>query len=146
MRSRLMFNSAVLIALTGLFVFAIYNLARLRIPPFRLDPCDAVMHFALFTMMFALIGSLRAFLPYRETLAFQARNTYVLRSQQAAALAVVIGFLAYVVALTRHPSMWVSAEWRTELLAWMGASAVVAIAMELLVLGTQPSRIRTVSL
>jgi hypothetical protein len=52
-------------ALAALFVFTIYNLARLRVPPFRLDPCDAVMHFAIFTMVLALAGSLRALRLYR---------------------------------------------------------------------------------
>ena len=65
MSSTLKFNSAVFVVLVGLFVFATLNLNRLRVPPFGLDPCDAVMHFAVFTMLLALVGSLRALLPYR---------------------------------------------------------------------------------
>src|SRR5436305_6347148 len=86
MRSRLKFNSAVLFVLTGLFVFAVYNLSRLRVPPFSLDPCDAVMHFAVFTVVVALIGSLRPLLPYQKRMSHAAQDTHVLRSQQAVAL------------------------------------------------------------
>ena len=82
MPGRLKFNSVVLMALAGLFVFTIYNLARLRVPPFGLDPCDAVMNFAIFTMALALAGSHEhciciAPIPYlmRKTRTFFAPNT-----------------------------------------------------------------------
>jgi len=145
MPSRLKVNSAVLIVLAGLFVFAKYNLTRLRVPPFGLDPCDAVMHFAFFTMVLALIGSLRALRPYKEGLTYAAQNAYVGRSQQAAALAGFSALMAHVVALARHPSMWVRADWRSQLLVWLGVFAAVPVAMELLVLAGQPIRTLAVS-
>jgi hypothetical protein len=144
MPPRLKVNSAVLIALTGLFVSAIYNLSRLRVPPFGLDPCDAVMHFAVFTVVIALVGSSRALLPYQKRLSTGAQDTHVLRSQQAVALAVLIAFSAYAVALARHPSALISAEWRNPLFVWLGVFLTVAVAMELSVLSARPSRIKPV--
>lgn len=145
MPSKLKFNSAALIALAGLFVFPKYNLTRLRVPPFRVDPCDAVMHFAFFAMVLALIGSLRAMRRYREGVAYTTQNTYVLRSQQAVALAAFVAFGAHAVALGRHPSMWVSADWRNQLLGWLGVFAAIPVAIELLVLAAQPTRTPAVS-
>jgi cytochrome bd-type quinol oxidase subunit 2 len=145
MPSRLKFNSAVLFVLTGLFVFAVYNLSRLRVPPFGLDPCDAVMHFAVFTVVIALIGSLRSLLTYQKRMSPAAQDTHVLRSQQAVALAVLIAFSAYAVGLARHPSAWISAEWRNQLIVWLCVFLTVAAAMELLVLSARPSRTKPVT-
>jgi hypothetical protein len=145
MPSRLKVNSVVLIMLAGLFVFAKYNLTRLRVPPFGLDPCDAVMHFAFFTMVLALIASLDAVRPHRKGVGYAAQDAYVARSQQAAALAVFSALLAHVVALARHPSMWVRADYRSQLLVWLGVFAAVPVTMELLVLAGQPIRTQVVS-
>ena len=139
MSSRLKLNSAVFVVLAGLFVFAKLNLNRLRVPPFGLDPCDAVMHFAVFTILLALIGSLRALLPYRGV-TFPTQESYVLRSQQAVALSAFVAFVAHAVTLARHPAMWVSADWRNQLLGWLGVFAAVPVVMELLVLVSQPTR------
>jgi len=145
MPSRLKVNSAVLIALTGSFVFAVYNLSHLRVPPFGLDPCDAVMHFAVFTVVIGLIGSLRALLPYQKQLSHAAQESHVLRSQQAVALAVLIAFSAYAVALARHPSAWITAEWRNWLIVWVGVFLTIAVAMVLSVLSARPSRIKPIT-
>jgi hypothetical protein len=134
MPGRLKFNSVVLMALAALFVFTIYNLARLRVPPFGLDPCDAVMHFAIFTMVLALAGSLRALRLYRAAPATDAQNSYIFRSQHAVASSASIAFLAYGVVLARHPSMWIGAGWRTQLFEWLGVLAILVIAMESVVL------------
>ena len=130
---RVKFTSAAFVVLTGAFVFAKFHLTRLSVPAFRLDPCDAVVHFAFFTMLFALIGSLRAMRPYREGVAYTTQQTYVLRSLQAVALAAMVAFVSHAVDLTRHPTMWVGAAWRTQLLALFGVFAAVPVAMELLV-------------
>ena len=139
MSSRLKVNSTIFLLLAGLFVFATLNLNRLRVPAFGLDPCDAVMHFAVFTMVFALISSLRALLPYRGA-TYPMQETFVLRSQQAVALAAFVAFVAHAIVLARHPSMWVSADWRNQLLGWLGVFAAVPVAMEFLVLVAQPIR------
>jgi hypothetical protein len=138
--SRLRINTVILVALTGLFVFAQYNLARLTVTPFGLDPCDAVSHFAIFAVALGLFGSLRALRSYHERIAHSAREVYILRSQQAVALAVLITFSAHVVALARHPSMWMGADWRNQLLGWLAVFGAIAIAMELLILRTRSIR------
>lgn len=81
MSSRLTANAALFVVLAGLFVYAQLNLNRLRVLPFGLDPCDAVMHFAVFTMLLGLIGSLLALLPYRK-ITYPTQKMYVLRSHQ----------------------------------------------------------------
>ena len=140
MQTKLRVNSVVLVALAGLFVFAVYKLSRLRVSPFGLDPCDAVLHFAVFTVVIALIGSSRALLPHLGHLSPTGQDTHILRSQQAVALAVLIAFSAYALALARHPSAWVSAESRTPLMVWLGVFLTVAGAMEWSVLRARPSR------
>jgi hypothetical protein len=140
MSSRLKITSAAFLVLTGVFVFAKFHLTRLRVPPFGLDPCDAVMHFAFFTILFALLGSLRAMRPYREGITYPTQRTYVLRSLQAVALAAMVAFVAHAVDLARHPGMWVSAAWRNQLLGWFGVFAAVPVAMELLVFLAQPTQ------
>src|SRR5947208_15698805 len=101
MPGRLKFNSVVLMALAALFAFTIHNLARLRVPPFGLDPCDAVVHFAVFTMILALASSLRAFRLDRTGRLSDGQNSYILRSQHAVAFCAIVTFLAYAVALAR---------------------------------------------
>jgi hypothetical protein len=145
MPSRLKFNSSVLIVLTGLFLFTKFNLTRLRVPVFGLDPCDAVMHFAFFVMLLALVGSLRAMRPYREGVTYTTQDTHVLRSQEAVALAMFIAVFAHLVALARHPSMWVGAQWRNQLFVWLGIFAAIPFATELWVVAAQSNRTRTAS-
>lgn len=137
MPARLRINSFVLIVLVALFVLTIHNLARLRITPFGLDPCDAVMHFAFFTMVLGLICSLRAFRTYPENHLSGEQDCHVLRSQYAVALPASVAFLAYLVSLGRHPSMWIRATWRPQLVEWLGVLACVVIAMDLVTLTVQ---------
>ena len=145
MPSRLKFNSAVLIVLTSLFLFAKFNVTRLRVPAFGLDPCDAVMHFGFFVMLLALVGSLRSMRPYREGVAYTTQNTYVFRSQEAVALAMFIAVFAHLMALARHPSMWIGAHWRNQLFVWLGVFAVVPLATELVVVAARGNRRLTAS-
>lgn len=49
-------------------------------------------------MLFALIGSLRALLPYRGA-TYPMQETFVLRSQQAVALAAFVAFVAHAIVL-----------------------------------------------
>jgi len=103
------------------------------------------MHFAIFTVAIALIGSLRALLPYQKQLSHAAQETHVFRSQQAAALAVLIAFSAYAIALGRHPSAWIGAEWRTRLIVWLGVFLAIPVAMELSILSARAGRIKPVA-
>ena len=146
MPARLKLNSLILVVLVPLFVFTIHNLARLRVPPFGLDPCDAVMHFAVFTMLLGLGCALRAFRPLTENHLSNEQNCYVLRSQYAVTLSASLAFLAYVVVLGRHPSMWIRAVWRTQLLEWLGVFGCIAVAMKLATLTTQSTRRQTTPL
>jgi hypothetical protein len=66
-----------------------------------------------------------------------AYGLHAIRSQQAVVLAVFITLAAYTVALTRHPSMWISAVSRNSLLAWLGIFTAVAVAEQLLTLVAQ---------
>jgi hypothetical protein len=138
---RLKLNSVAMFGFAAAIVLAEYKIAQLSVSPFRQDPCDAVWHFALFVMLFTLVVStLRTVRPNLGGPTPRAQYVYLIRSQQAFVLALLIALSADIVALIRHPSMWINADWQNHLLAWLSVFVVVAAAMELLVRAAQPTR------
>ena len=127
-------NSALILGMVAVLGFAKYNIARLTVAtPFSQDPCDAVWAFAFFTIaLIVVVSVVRAFRPYRNGSASTAQGIFIIRSQQAFALAVFITLVADVIALARHPSMWISAASRNKLLVWLGVFAAVSLATILL--------------
>ena len=141
MPNSLKLNLVAMFGFAPAIILAEYKIAQLRVSPFGQDPCDAVWHFALFVMLFTLVVStLRTIRPDRVGATPGAQYVYVIRSQQAFVLALLIALSADIVALTRHPSMWINADWRNHLLAWLSVLVVVAAGMELLVRAGQPTR------
>lgn len=58
---------------------------------------------------------------------------WVLQSQQAVGLAVLLILAAHVVALGRHAATWIDALWRNQLIALLGILAMVALAAQILI-------------
>jgi len=127
-------NALVMFGLTAILVFAQYNVAKLPIRPFNLDPCDAVVHFAFLIVGFVLMVSL-----FRALSTTGSKSSrYILRYQQTFALSVFTMLLADVVDLARHPSVWITSAPRNRMLAWVVVYLAVALAMQALIQATQP--------
>lgn len=112
-----------------MFMFAKHDPALRPVIPFGDDPYDAVGSFGVIVaMIVAVIALVRALRPYRKEPPSRARRVYLIRSELAVVLAVLITLGADIIALARHPAMWVGAASRNELLMLLGGLAIAAIA------------------
>lgn len=115
------------------FMFAKHDPHLRSIIPFGDDPYDAIGSFAIIVgILVAILGLVRAFRPYRKEPPSKAQRVYLIRSQEAVVLAVLITVAADTVAMARHPSMLVGAASR-ELLALLSGITVVALGVHWLV-------------
>ena len=106
--------------------------------PFGEDPYDAVGSFGTTVgMLVALVSLGRAFRPYHEAPPSTAQRVYLVRSQAAVVLVVLMTLAADTVAMARHPSMWIRTASRNGLMALLGSLAVVAVAVQLLIRASQ---------
>ncbi len=100
------------------FMFAKHDPTLRSIIPFGDDPYDAVGSFGfIVAMLIALLSVVRAFRPYRKSAPSHSQQVYLLRSQQAVVLAVLITVGSDAIAMARHPSLWIGAAGGHELLA-----------------------------
>lgn len=119
------------------FMFAKHDPALRNVIPFGEDPYDAVGSFGVIVgMLIALLALLRAFRLYRE-IPSPTQQVYLVRSQQAVVLTVFMTLASDMVAMARHPSMWVGAASRDRLFALVGGMAVVTAAVQLLISSSQ---------
>jgi hypothetical protein len=119
------------------FMFAKHDPALRNVIPFGDDPYDAVGSFAVIVgMLIALLSLVRAFRPYREAPSTTQR-TYLVRSQEAVVLVVFMTLASDVVAMARHPSMWVGASSRDTLIALVGGMVVVTVVVQFLIRASQ---------
>ncbi len=122
-------NALFVFGLAGVFCWA-FMLAKhdpslRKIIPFGEDPYDAVGSFAsIIGVLVAVISLVRAFRPYREYPS-SAQRVYLVRSQEAVVLAVLITLAADAIAMARHPTMWLGTASRGRLLALLGGLAIV---------------------
>ncbi len=113
------------------FMFAKHAPALRSIIPFGDDPYDAVGSFGVIAgLILAIVSVVRAFRPYGETAPSPAMRAYLLRTEMAVVLAVLITLAADAVALARHPGMWWNAPSRNELLALLAALGLAAVAVQ----------------
>jgi hypothetical protein len=119
------------------FMFAKHNPALRDVIPFGNDPYDAVGSFGVIVgLMLALLSLIRAFRPYRERHPSIAQRVYLVRTQEAVILVVLITLAADIVAMSRHPQ-WYSAPSRNLLLVLLGTLALVTVGVHLLVRSAQ---------
>ena len=124
-------NSLLVLGLAVLFywafMYAKHDPMLRPIIPFGDDPYDAVGSFACITgVLVAVVCLVRAFRPYRGGIPSSAQRLYLVRSQEAVVLAVLITIAADAVAMVRHPSLWIDKAPRVELVALLTGLAVVA--------------------
>jgi hypothetical protein len=116
------------------FMFAKHDPHLRGIIPFSDDPYDAVGSFGIIVgILIALLSLVRAFRPYRKQPPTIAQYVYLLRSQEAVVLAVFLTLLADAVAMVRHPSQWVAAASRRELMLLLGGLLVITLSVQWLI-------------
>jgi hypothetical protein len=126
-------NSAAVVALVCVFIFARQNLVALRLRPLRTDPCDGVNAFSFLSILVIGVGSLiRRALPRWRDASSAARQVFVTRSQQAVILAVFLNLAAAGVSLARHSGDWIHVPSRGTVLLALGSIAVPLTAVQLM--------------
>lgn len=131
-------NALIVVGLAALFhlffMFTKHNPAFRDVIPFGNDPYDAVGSFAdIAGMLIALLCVVRAFRSYRNHSPSWAQWFYLIRAQMAVVLAVLITLTTDVTAMVRHPSAWMHAASRVELLILLACMTAIAVAVGALV-------------
>ena len=100
--------------------------ALVQVNAFAVDPYDAVGSFstqlALFT---ATLSVIRAFRPYQPNKALDTQIRHLVRAEYITCLSVAITLVTDVIALLRHPSMWVDFPAGHLLVALVGGMALL---------------------
>jgi hypothetical protein len=135
-------NAVIVFGLAALFywsfMFAKHDPGLRSVIPFGEDPYDAVGSFGVVVgMLIALISLARAFRPYHEAPPSTAQHVYLVRSQAAVVLVVLITLTADTVAMARHLYMWIGAASRNVLIVLIGGLAVVTVAVQRLIRASQ---------
>ncbi len=110
------------------FGFAKHDPILRTIIPFGDDPYDAIGSFAFITsVLLALVSFVRAFFP--GLVGRSGAAIYVLRAQAAIAFCVLVTVTADIVAMGRHPSMWIGAAGQAKLLLLLSALVASSLAV-----------------
>lgn len=137
-------NSAVVLALVILFIVRARSLVHLRIAALQQDPCDAVRVFtSISIVLIAFAFVVRGFRQKGTADTLMLRKIYVMRSQQTIIIAIVLVLIAEIIALARHPAMWVGTTSSSEIIEWLGILTVGGIAAQLLAIERQRSQTHT---
>ncbi len=127
------------------FMFAKHNPALRTVIPFGDDPYDAVGSFGVIVgVLISLLSLVRAFRPYRNPPS-SAQCVYLVRSQHAVVLAVLITVGADVIAMARHPGTWTGTSSRNELIVLLAGLAVVGVGVQRLIQVSQPEAMKSAS-
>jgi hypothetical protein len=131
MSVRLKINSAVALLLAGLFcwffVHSKHAASLGSIIPFADDPYDSIGSFAaIISGPLALLMLFRVLRPYRRNPPSAADIKFLVRTQMAIVLAVLLTVTGDAIAMARHPSRWMAQAGADELLLLMAAMAVLA--------------------
>lgn len=128
-----MLSLALAVAFSWAFMFLKHDPSLRNVIPFGVDPYDAVGSFAtIIALLVATIAVIRAFRPYHSGPSL-AQQVYLRRAQMAVALAVYITVGSDIIAMARHPAMWIDAPSRTELIVLLTGPALAAAGLQLLI-------------
>jgi hypothetical protein len=111
MSTKLKINSVIVFALAAVFVvfFDItkHNLYFSPVNPFADDPFDAIGSFAFqAAIFFGFLSLFRAFRPYRKEQPSNEQNSFLVRTQTATILCVLVALAGDIVAMIRNASLW----------------------------------------
>ena len=122
-----------------LFMFAKHNAYLASMIPFGDDPYDSVGSFACVVgALLAFVALVRAYLPYRSG-PDRWQVLYLLRSQLAVVLAVVLTAAADATAMARYPEQWYPGFWNFAVVAVVAGMAIAATAVFLLLRPSLPA-------
>src|SRR5579884_3555186 len=96
-----------------------------QVNAFADDPYDAIGSFAVqFALFTALLSLLRAFRPYQSQQALDSQELLLVRGAIFSCLSVMITLIGDVVAMARHPSIWMGLSAGYMLAALVGGMAL----------------------
>ncbi len=97
-----------------------------HVNPFAVDPYDAVGSFSTQVAVFAAtLSVIRAFRPYQPNSALEPQIRHLVRAEYITCLSVAITLVTDVVAMLRHPDVWVGFPAGYLLAALMGGMALL---------------------
>lgn len=112
------------------FMFTKHDPVVAPIVPFGEDPYDAMGSFCLIvTILLGLISVVRAFRPYKAGHVSPARVVYLLRTEAAIPLGVLITLAGDATAMIRHPDQWIGKPQAAELFGLMAGMTILALAV-----------------
>lgn len=128
-------NTLVVLLLAGLFCcffsYAKHDPLISSLIPFANDPYDSVASFgAIMCVLLGILALMRGFWLYRK-LATAAQKIFLVRTQMAIVLAVLISIAGDATAMARHPSRWLGHPGAQELLLLMAGMTVLALGVGL---------------
>lgn len=134
-------NSVCCLALAAFynwgFMFAKHDVALRGVIPFGNDPYDAVGSFGIFVaLIVAVIAILRTFRRYPTPVSAMQR-LFAIRAQTTVVLVVLITVGADVVAMARHPGMWIHSPALAKLIALLAGLVFAAAGVQRLVNGAE---------
>lgn len=134
-------NAVIVFALAALFcwsfMLAKHSPALRDIIPFGDDPYDAVGSYGVIVgILTALLSLFRAFRHYHKA-PTKVQQVYLIRSQEAVVLAILITLAADVVAMARHPTTWIGAASRDSLIAVLSGMAILTVSLQVLIRNLQ---------
>lgn len=121
------FTLVLAVLFYAFFQISKHNAALAQVNPFAEDPYDAVGSFGVQFALFAgLLSLVRAFRPYQSSDVLKNQELLLLRGEYLLCLSVMITLAADIVALIRHPSVWLSSPAGYLLAALTGGLALLA--------------------
>lgn len=129
-------NAVAVVLLAALlywaFMFAKHDPSLRGIIPFGNDPYDSVGSFACIAGgLLAMLLLYRSFGPVQGAEFSAQQNVFLLRTQEAVVLTVIITVAADGIAMARHPRMWAGSPSRYELCGLLCGLLVAAAAVQL---------------
>jgi hypothetical protein len=132
MPARLKRNAVAVLVLAAafywFFMFTKHDPRLSPIIPFGEDPYDAIGSFCMIvSILLALIATFRAFRPYPSGRPSMPEKVYLVRTQAAVALGVLITIASDGVAMARQSALWLNKPQTVELVALLAAMAAVSL-------------------
>src|SRR5262249_31146582 len=106
LKSTTLLSAALAVVFYLFFMFAKHDPRLSTVAPFLNDPYDAIGSFAaIASALLVILALTRTWRPYRAQ-PTAAQQVFLSRTQLAIALAALITLASDVVAMARHPSLW----------------------------------------
>jgi hypothetical protein len=127
MKATTLLSAALAAVFYLFFMFAKHDPRLSTVAPFLNDPYDAIGSFAaIASALFVILALARTWWPYRKQ-PTEAQHVFLGRTHLAIALAALITLVSDLVAMVRHPSLWLGTPYAGELVALLGGMALADV-------------------